>query len=217
MSALSEASPQYGAPGYDTPAAHQADTGVFCSHASATAATSSLPADKAATGPTCDLPSSMQRQQARQQAATAGRQNHQECFQYPEDIPAAVTQPKRQHQQQQSVPTQQRTGRGAVSQAAAYSVEEPDSPAQASSALQHHEQHTAPGTRADGDSDPPAGCLYQDTTIRRTTTPLRNGKPTGAWSHHEEITVRQVQIKQSEARMHHAPALHQPHVMQGGR
>lgn len=111
---------------------------------------------------------------------------------------------------------------------AAYTVEEPDSPAQPASTGQNGvageeptwaSGRTAAGTRnppPKPPADPPAGCLYQDTTIRRVTTPLKNGKVTGTWAHHEEITVRQVrQINQSEARLHRLPPLSQPHVVQG--
>lgn len=110
-------------------------------------------------------------------------------------------------------------------QAAAYTVQEPDSPC-------HFEAHPdqsrgfqpaaavmrtrVPNHSHVDSSDLPAGCLYQDTTIRRTTTPLKNGKHTTAWAHEEFVTVRQIrEIKQSAA--HHVAWLAhgQPHVTQG--
>lgn len=114
-------------------------------------------------------------------------------------------------------------------QAAQYTVQEPDSPCQTKtdsgsnrapqpasarhpctdSIRSHHGSYA-------GNTDLPGGCLYQDTTIRRTTTPLKDGKRNTAYAHEEYITVRQIrEIRRSEAHnvswMEHG----QPHVTQG--
>ena len=123
-------------------------------------------------------------------------------------------------QQQQYVQQRQRLAR--PDKAQAYIVEEPESPHQPVTSEQQSNggpsqsevqspQHIRRHVRAA--QDPPAGCLYQDTTIRRTTTPSRKGK---AWTHHEEITVRQIrEIRQSEASTASLPPPNCPHVMQG--
>ena len=118
----------------------------------------------------------------------------------------------------------------AHNQAAQYTVQEPDSPCQtdiqpgpsrgfqaASSRLAHiNKASSYSNSRSEG-TDLPAGCLYQDTTIRRTTTPLKNGNRSTSWAHEEFITVRQIrEVKQSEAC--NVPWLEhgQPYVAQGG-
>lgn len=157
--------------------------------------------------------------------------SQQHLFLYPEDAPLTSEQDterhglcsrphaqnKRKHMQQQ--PMLQADGAAGREQIQAYTVQEPDSPVQPIQAA-----HTSSNTPShnvvqpirrpsSAPKDPPAGCLYQDTTIRRTTTPSRNGR---TWTHHEEITVRQIrEIRQSEACVAHLPPANRPQVMQG--
>lgn len=130
-----------------------------------------------------------------------------------------------------------------ATQPAHYTVQEPESPCQPSNqspadttmhaaesshpAGNHHRtanssRHagSAGAPRSDGNhaegSSMPAGCLYSDTSIRRRTTPLKNGQPATAWSHEECITVRQIRpVQQADA--YHMPWLQQgqAHIIQG--
>lgn len=227
MSAPSDALAQQAAAASSGPTLHQSETGVFSSqNAPDVAALKHSRANRAAPTSTHNMTPCTQPQHTRQQAAPLKRQSQQVHFQYPEDAPSPVGQLQGQSNtaSTSSWHTQRRfisksSGNGAGQKTAAYTVEEPDSPAQPASTLQHDACSWHPSRASDRGTDecedPPAGCLYQDTTIRRTTTPLRNGRPAGEWSHHEEITVRQVrQIKQSEAGLHPMPPVHQPHVVQ---
>ena len=234
LQALSASSSQQPAAPNHTAAALQPNTGVFCPQAPASAA-KSLPADKIAHGSIQNSTPAAQLQQTQQQPAPLKGHTPEGRFQYPEDAPSTSEQvaghkPLAEHiiplstcrQQDQHSSVQKPSGHCHGQQPAVYTVEEPDSPAQPASLAQHaaHEGPsmvygmTAAGAR-DPPTDPPAGCLYQDTTIRRVTTPLKSSKVSGAWAHHQEITVRQVrQINQSEAGMHCLPPPHQPHVVQ---
>lgn len=118
----------------------------------------------------------------------------------------------------------------AHNQAAQYTVQEPDSPCQtdrqpgpsrgfqtASARLAHTNEVSSHSNSCSEDADLPAGCLYQDTTIRRTTTPLKSGNRSTAWAHEEFITVRQIrEVKQSEARNVSWLEHGRPYVAQGG-
>jgi len=205
------------------------DTGVFSSlttppHSAAQHA--SAAANAASTEPL------LFRQKANPLHNTTEQQHarsQQHLFLYPEDTQLAYEQDTERHglhsrphaqgkrvQQQPMLPANAAAGR---EQTHAYTVQEPDSPVQPFQAA-----HTSSNTPAQDDvqpinrpssalKDPPAGCLYQDTTIRRTTTPSRNGR---AWTHHEEITVRQIrEIRHSEACAAHVPPPNRPQVMQG--
>ena len=228
MSAPCEAVAQQAATASIGPAAHNPKTGVFGScGAPDIAAMKHSRANRAASLSTPSVTTCTQPQHTRQQAAPLRRQSQQAHFQYPEDPPSSVGQQQRQcntastfswHTQQRFI--SKSSGSDAGQKTAAYSVQEPDSPPQPTPALRHdacggHASRASHRT-TDESEDPPAGCIYQDTTIRRTMTPLRNGKAVGAWSQYEENTVRHVrQIKQSEARLHHMSPVHQPHVTQG--
>ena len=238
LQALSASSkgPQQPAAHSQTAATLQSNTGVFCPQSPASAPPQSLPADKSARGSIQKTTSATGLQQTRQQPAPLKRHSPEGRFQYPEDAPSTGQQvaghkPQAEstipfttcRQQEQHSTAQKASGHCHGPQSAAYTVEEPDSPVQPALTAQHatHQRPsrvsgmTAAGAR-DPPRDPPAGCLYQDTTIRRVTTPLKTGKVSGPWAHHEEITVRQVrQIHQSEARLHRLPPPHQPHVVQG--
>ena len=212
-----------------TAAALQPNTGVFCPQAPASAAPKSLPADKITCGPINNSTSATRLQQTQQQSAPLKGHRPEERYQYCEDAPSSSQQlaghkPQAEYtiplkRQDQHSSLQKTSGHCHGQQPAAYSVEEPDSPVQPPLTAQH-DAHEGPsrvcGMTVAGARDPPVGCLYQDTTIRRITTPLKTGKVSGAWAHHEEITVRQVrQINQSEAGLNCLPPPHQPHVVQG--
>ena len=238
LQALSASSngPQQPAAHSHTAAALQPNTGVFCPQACASAAPQPLSADESSCGSIQKSTPATRLQRTQQQPAPVKKHRSEGRFQYPEDTPSTSQQvaghkPQAEYtipsstcrQQDQHNFAQKACGHCHGQQPTAYTVEEPDSPVQPASTAQHgaHEEPsrasgmTAAGVRAPP-QDPPAGCLYQDTTIRRVTTPLKNGKVSGAWAHHEEITLRQVrQINQSEARLHRLPPIHQPHVVQG--
>ena len=230
--------------GPQQPAAHshtavtlQSDTGVFCPQAPASALPQSLPADNSARGSIENTTPATGLQQKQQQPAPLKGHRPEGRFQYPEDAPSTGQQvaghkPQAEYpipfttcrQQDQHSTAQKASGHCHGPQSAAYIVEEPDSPVQPALTAQQAARQRPPSVpgmvAATGARDPPrgppAGCLYQDTTIRRVTTPLKSGKVSGAWAHHEEITVRQVrQIHQSEARLHRLPPPHQPRVVQG--
>lgn len=206
-------------------AAPQPDTGVFGRQPPATAASIPLSANTSTHASLRNVTPIQQTHQNMAPPAPLARHRHAGRFQYPEDTPSPAEQAKGQRQKQHIPPStcsqhahhSSASGRGHASQPAAYTVEEPDSPAQPTgSAAQPGAQQVPCRATGTGARDPPAGCLYEDTTIRRVITPLKNGRPLGAWAHHEEITVRQVrQINQSEARLHHLPPPHQPHILQG--
>ncbi|DBA99885.1 TPA: hypothetical protein ACH3X1_013771 [Trebouxia sp. C0004] len=203
------------------------DTGVFSSHTTpphAAAQHASAAANAASTKPL------LFRQKANPLHNTTEQQHarsQQHLFLYPEGTPLASEQDTERHglhsrphaqskhiQQQPMLLADEAAGR---EQTQAYTVQEPDSPVQPFQAA-----HTSSNTPAQNDFQqirpssapihPPAGCLYQDTTIRRTTTPSRHGR---AWTHHEEITVRQIrEIGHSEACAAHVPPPNRPQVMQ---
>lgn len=125
--------------------------------------------------------------------------------------------------------THQHGQQKASNQVAQYTVQEPDSPCHTSSLHNPSRNlqpaaavmHTGSSARRTGSnsvdgSDLPAGCLYQDTTIRRTTTPVKNGKRSTAWAHEEFVTVRQIrEIKRSEAHNMSWLQRGEPHTTQG--
>ena len=204
------------------------DTGVFSSHTTpphSMTQHASAAADAASTKPL------LFRQKANPLRNTTEQQHarsQQHLFLYPEDTPLASEQDTERHvlhsrphaqgkriQQQLRLQADSAAGR---EQTQAYTVQEPDSPVQPIQAA-HNSSRTPsqndvqPNKKPSSAKDPPAGCLYQDTTIRRTTTPSRNGR---AWTHHEEITVRQIrEIRHSEACTPHVPPPNCPQVMQG--
>ena len=204
------------------------DTGVFSSHTTpphSMTQHASAAADAASTKPL------LFRQKANPLRNTTEQQHarsQQHLFLYPEDTPLASEQDTERHvlhsrphaqgkriQQQLRLQADSAAGR---EQTQAYTVQEPDSPVQPIQAA-HNSSRTPsqndvqPNKKPSSAKDPPAGCLYQDTTVRRTTTPSRNGR---AWTHHEEITVRQIrEIRHSEACTPHVPPPNCPQVMQG--
>ncbi len=205
------------------------DTGVFSSHTvppHSMTQHASAAADAASTNPL------LFRQKANPLRNTTEQQHarsQQHLFLYPEDAPLASEQdterhvlhsrPHAQGHRMQQQPMLQAEGAAGREQTQAYVVQEPDSPVQPIQAA-----HTSSNTHSQNDVQPmkrpssapkdaPAGCLYEDTTIRRTTTPSRNSR---AWTHHEEITVRQIrEIRHSEACAPHVPPPNCPQVMQG--
>lgn len=208
-----------------TAAAPQPDTGVFGRQPPATAASVPLSANTSTHASLRNVTPVQQTLQNTAPAAPLARHRHVGRFQYPEDTPSPAEQTKGQRQTQHIPPSTcsqhahhtSASGQGYAPQPAAYTVEEPDSPAQPTgSAAQPGAQQVPCRATGTGAQDPPAGCLYEDTTIRRVITPLKNGKPSRAWAHHEEIIVRQVrQVNRSEARLHHLPPPHHPRILQG--
>lgn len=205
------------------------DTGVFSSHTTPphyTTQHASAAADVACANPLLFRQKAYPLHNTTEQEHARSRQH---LFLYPEDTPLTSEQVAERHvlhsrphfqgKRIQQQPMLQADGVAGREQTQAYTVQEPDSPVQPIQAAQ-----TSANTPSQNDVQPikrpssapkdqPAGCLYQDTTIRRTTTPSRNGR---AWTHHEEITVRQIrEIRHSEACAAHVPPPNCTQVMQG--
>ena len=214
------------------------DTGVFSSRNTPPAHTAAACATSVQGVPTRHGAGGGQSASGRVTAHQGGH-TQQQLFLYPEDTPllpqqgtgnqhhaqarphAHGTGVQQQQQQQQQQRLQQPQDPAIIDEAQEYTVEEPESPVQqvipehAPSGSPTHGRQPSEHTRGPQDRhrDPPAGCLYQGTTIRRTTTPSRSGR---AWTQHEEITVRQIrEIRQAEACNGDLPPPHCPHVMEG--
>ena len=211
---------------------HVIDTGVFSS-VSHSSARGSIDSSAAEAVPASLTASGNDPHDSGHPAAVAGQL---QLFLYPEDTQVPLQKALQNHQEPQLTKTAHTTGmqqhqqqQGCMPQphspavnghtGQVYTVEEPDSPVHGLTAeqdsskgpMQQSEQRVRHHEHAVDDL--PAGCLYQDTTIRRTTTPSGKGQ---AWTHHEEITVREIrEIRRSEAHMVPLPAINRPHVTEG--
>ncbi|DBA91219.1 TPA: hypothetical protein ACH3X2_004093 [Trebouxia sp. C0005] len=229
LQALTAAADMDAQPNLASSVLRHSDTGVFSSHTASPHSITQHPsvaADAACTNP---LPFRQKANSLRNTTEQQHAQTQQHLFLYPEDTPLASEQDTERHVLHsrphtqgnciQRQPRLQANGAAGREQTQAYTVQEPDSPVQP-----FQTAHTSSKIPAQNDVQPsrrpsstpehaPTGCLYQDTTIRRTTTPSRNGR---AWTHHEEVTVRQIrEISHSEARAAQVPPPNRPEVMQG--
>ncbi|KAL0037906.1 hypothetical protein WJX79_004606 [Trebouxia sp. C0005] len=228
LQALTAAADMDAQPNLASSVLRHSDTGVFSSHTASPHSITQHPsvaADAACTNP---LPFRQKANSLRNTTEQQHAQTQQHLFLYPEDTPLASEQDTERHVLHsrphtqgnciQRQPRLQANGAAGREQTQAYTVQEPDSPVQP-----FQTAHTSSKIPAQNDVQPsrrpsstpehaPTGCLYQDTTIRRTTTPSRNGR---AWTHHEEVTVRQIrEISHSEARAAQVPPPNRPEVMQ---
>ena len=217
------------------PGLHQSDTGVFSSQCTPNQSTAQRSAAAAAVSSAATNPAASMHTDGSRRPHTA-QHSQQHLFLYPEDTPLPPRQETgSQHcarlgswdpdtvKQPHCMALPIGAG-GRAQPPQAYTVQEPDSPAQPFAVDLHSTDRSSqngPQPRAthtvsrpsNAPKHPTAGCLYQDTTITRVTTPSRSGR---AWSHHEEITVRQIrEIRQSEAQTAHLPAPHCPQHLQG--